>query len=127
MLCEKCKNKKPTVFFTDSDGKNRSLCASCASAYPQAVDTENSEISCPAIFLPRPSLSSCSLPAPCPSVQHDGGEGMQARMPRRIRDGLELANRLSELRSSLEYSVKHEEYEKAAQIRDKIKKLSQAN
>lgn len=52
---------------------------------------------------------------------------MQARMPRRIRDGLELANRLSELRSSLEYSVKHEEYEKAAQIRDKIKKLSQAN
>ena len=33
MLCEKCKNKKPTVFFTDTGGINHSLCASCASTF----------------------------------------------------------------------------------------------
>ncbi len=33
MLCEKCKNKKPTVFFTDTGGINHSLCAFCASSF----------------------------------------------------------------------------------------------
>ncbi len=33
MLCEKCKNKKPTVFFTDTSGINHSLCAFCASSF----------------------------------------------------------------------------------------------
>lgn len=33
MLCEKCKNKKPTVFFTDTGGVNHSLCAFCASSF----------------------------------------------------------------------------------------------
>lgn len=126
MLCEKCKNKKPTVFFTDADGKNRSLCASCASAYPQALDTE-SGVSCPVTFLPRPSLSSGGLPVPCLDTHSTDDESIRTRMPRRIRAELELADRLCELRSSLDYSIKHEEYEKAAQIRDKIKKLSQAN
>ncbi len=33
MHCEKCKNKKPTVFFTDTGGINHSLCAFCASSF----------------------------------------------------------------------------------------------
>ncbi len=42
MLCEKCKNKKPTVFFTDTGGVNHSLCAFCASSFNSSPSvTEN--------------------------------------------------------------------------------------
>lgn len=127
MLCEKCKNKKPTVFFTDADGKNRSLCAACAAASPCAVSADGGNISCSISFLPRPSVSPCALPPPCPVIPDSESPEAHIRMPRRIRCELELADKLAELRSSLEYSIRHEEFEKAAQLRDKIKKLSCAN
>ena len=42
MLCEKCKNKKPTVFFTDTGGVNHSLCAFCAASFNSSTNvTEN--------------------------------------------------------------------------------------
>ena len=42
MLCEKCKNKKPTVFFTDTGGVNHSLCAFCAASFNScSTVTEN--------------------------------------------------------------------------------------
>ncbi len=42
MLCEKCKNKKSTVFFTDTGGVNHSLCAFCASSFNSSPSvTEN--------------------------------------------------------------------------------------
>ncbi len=44
MLCEKCKNKKPTVFFTDTGGTNHSLCAYCASSFNNSPSvSENTE------------------------------------------------------------------------------------
>ena len=44
MLCEKCKNKKPTVFFTDTGGINHSLCAFCASSFNKSTSvSENTE------------------------------------------------------------------------------------
>ncbi len=43
MLCEKCKNKKATLFYADEGGSRHSLCASCAAAQGKLAQFPPSE------------------------------------------------------------------------------------
>lgn len=52
MLCEKCKNKKPTVFFTDTGGINHSLCAFCASSFNN-VSAVSDDVPTDVLFSPE--------------------------------------------------------------------------
>jgi protein arginine kinase activator len=58
MNCEKCKNKKATLFYADEDGTKHALCASCGaikgklasfSAPPDPTDGESA-------YIPEPTL-----------------------------------------------------------------------
>lgn len=60
MNCEKCKNKKATLFFSDEGGGRHALCAACGSTYGKAVNVigvERGEEK-PAAYLPEPTLFS---------------------------------------------------------------------
>ncbi|MBE6547603.1 MAG: hypothetical protein E7667_01815 [Ruminococcaceae bacterium] len=80
MLCEKCKNKTPTVFFTDTEGTNHSLCALCASAGSSvSASLSQNENSPKTIFSPALSIHShekpfwyipdCDRKSSCPSCK----------------------------------------------------------
>ncbi len=76
MLCEKCKNKKATVFYADEGGGRHSLCAACASGQgktdrfpvpaegnaplPYLPDTPLT------VLLPSPALPHAPLPKEMP-------------------------------------------------------------
>lgn len=157
MLCEKCKNKKPTVFFTDTGGLNHSLCASCASLFTQAsVSISSTEPSPELIFVPRDCISSGTLISPqapvadnvkcgaCGATYSDTSSfgrffcpecaayimkndmPRQKRIPRRIKLMREKQQNIAGLKKMLENSISREDYEKAASIRDKIRKLESA-
>ena len=145
MLCEKCKNKKPTVFFTDAGGINHSLCAVCASGFNHAQAV--TEDSTPEIIFSPYSLmlSNLSLKVPLPTNQgliceacKTSGEircvscaekilrertSSPKRMPRRVRVERERMQSIDELKKRLEHSLAHEDYESAASLRDQIRKL----
>ncbi len=78
MNCEKCKNKKATVFYADDTGGRHSLCAACAttlgkvSQYDPTDETKNRSTP----FIPQPSLTSlcshrASLPLYCSANEAD--------------------------------------------------------
>lgn len=157
MLCEKCKNKKPTVFFTDTGGINHSLCAACASLFTQAsVSVSTAEPSPELIFIPKDCISSGTLISPhaptsdnitcevcgmtyndtsiygkffcpaCAACIMKNEMPHKKRIPRKIRLLREKQQNIASLKKMLENSISREDYEKAASIRDKIRKLEAA-
>ena len=61
MNCEKCKNKKATVFYADETGRRHSLCSSCAATLGRVTDYDPSPTDTKgAYFLPDSSLLSLS-------------------------------------------------------------------
>ena len=60
MNCEKCKNKKATVFYADETGSRPSLCAACAATLGKVSGYDPSQISDQGnrSFLPNPTLLS---------------------------------------------------------------------
>ena len=59
MNCEKCKNKKATLFFSDEGGRRHALCAACGALLGKAVSTAViSHEDKPSIYLPSPTLLS---------------------------------------------------------------------
>ena len=172
MNCEKCKNKKATVFYADEGGGRHSLCANCASLlgklqqYDPSGESGGEALS---EFLPEPSLTSLCAPpcdifpvyelsdkdkpsrqcsfckttlqvlikngsAGCPECYSvfgeilfpscltlDSAEGV--RMPSKKRAGIDTKRSIAELRAKIKLAVESENYELAAELRDKIKSL----
>lgn len=59
MNCEKCKNKKATLFYADEGGRRHALCASCGALLGKAVSTAViSQEDKHSFYLPAPTLSS---------------------------------------------------------------------
>ena len=148
MLCEKCKNKKSTVFFTDAGGANHSLCAYCASSFNHAQPITDERVP-EVIFSPESLIvSNVSLKLPLPAeigsvcdICKSSGEigciscaekrlkdsvNRSHRMPRRIRIEKERLQNIAELKKRLDKSLSHEDYEGAASLRDQIRKLQAA-
>lgn len=151
MLCEKCKNKQSTVFFTDSVGANHSLCASCASAYNTADGGESMP---EVMFVPKTNLNIpphtiCPMPS-CPEerlvcsfcsssyqeMKNTGEFGCtqcavmlldmndkDRRIPSKIKARIKSEEEISLLRQKLSEMLKSEDYEGAASVRDKIRKI----
>ena len=70
MNCEKCKNKKATVFYADETGGRHSLCASCASnagKVSQYDPTDDQQIRA-LPFIPEPTLTTLIAPETTSSI-----------------------------------------------------------
>lgn len=151
MLCEKCKNKQSTVFFTDTGGTNHSLCALCASSFnPPAGEDNTPEV----MFVPKTYMNiSSHIISPMPSCPEDrlvcsfcssSYEEMKStgefgctqcavvlldmnskghRMPGRVRAQIKNKEEISLLRQRLTEMLKSEDYEGAVSVRDKIRKI----
>ncbi len=63
MNCEKCKNKKATVFYADESGGRHSLCASCAASLGKISEYDAADQKAHgAPFTPTPTLTSLQAP-----------------------------------------------------------------
>ena len=63
MNCEKCKNRKATVFFADEGGGRHALCASCSATKSRAVtkiDTREESEAAETKFIPQTTIYSMS-------------------------------------------------------------------
>ncbi len=168
MNCEKCKNKKATVFFADEGGGRHALCASCGAIQGklgQITQGEKigGEIS---VFLPEPTLLSLSNSpltlepsfaindsslvcpvckttagdlakggllgcASCytvfsdalPTLSDDQTNEALGRMPRYHRSRRDRQIAITQFKSQIKQAVEEENYELAATLRDKIRKL----
>lgn len=60
MNCEKCKNKKATVFYADETGGRHSLCAACAATLGKIsqYDPEDEQKRTAQPYIPTPTLTS---------------------------------------------------------------------
>ncbi len=59
MNCEKCKNKKATLFYADEGGRRHALCAACGALLGKAVSTALiSHEDKQSLYLPSPTLLS---------------------------------------------------------------------
>ena len=58
---------------------------------------------------------------------HKNTDGYIGKIPRNIDGDLHITNEIRILKEDLNRAVEHEEYEKAADIRDKIKELEECN
>ncbi len=155
MLCEKCKNKKSTVFFTDSGGINHSLCAACASAHSSVAATNGTP---EMLFLPESCINAAPH-TPCElyfdisadkvceccktsyeEIKMSGQSGCpvcaadillliseKRRIPYQIRRKTDRHKEIVALREKLTRALACEDYEGAVQIRDKIRKLESQN
>ena len=58
MNCEKCKNNKASLFFSDEEGKRHALCAACGATYNKLGELGGTATPKEAetIFLPPPTL-----------------------------------------------------------------------
>ena len=148
MLCEKCKNKKPTVFFTDAGGVNHSLCAFCASTFnqasavtqseapeiifsPECIAVSNLTLKLPTTADGEPLCDACRVSGevrciPCAQKILKRSTDNEKRMPRRVRAEQKTAQSIAELKGQLSEALAGEDYESAAGIRDRIRKLQAA-
>ena len=171
MNCEKCKNRKATLFYADEDGSRHALCPACATAQGKLVNytAAEEEVGERPPYIPAPSLTSMTeelnssplyIPvgdnvAVCPKckltigelndkgsigcpecftvfaeallpILGDNTDSDQGRMPAARRRIIERQRSLSELKAQIKSAVVNENYELAATIRDKIKKLETA-
>ena len=62
MNCEKCKNKRATLFFADEGGRRHALCAICGAALGKSVSGEQAHEEKNEIFIPEPTLTCLSKP-----------------------------------------------------------------
>ena len=97
MNCEKCKNKKATLFFTDDDGRRHALCALCGSSIGKSVNLIATEQGADkqTRFIPETSLYSLLLRSDEPIITNAAG-GDRSVCPscgisaEEIRDGGEI-------------------------------------
>ena len=61
MNCEKCKQRKATLFFSDEGGRRHALCAACGAILGKAVTPSAiTQTDASARFVPTPTLASLS-------------------------------------------------------------------
>ncbi len=167
MNCEKCKNKKATLFYADESGSRHALCASCGGSINKISELCEKNQSPSAKFLPERTLhsfyerqgvvfpyilraagdgaicSSCGVGLneiikngrfSCPdcyecfddyiALPHDREkDGGISRMPSSRRADIDRIRALEALRAEIKLAVEKENYELAATLRDKAKKL----
>ena len=76
MNCEKCKNKKATVFYADDTGSRHSLCALCAVSMGKIAqyDPESEDKKPTSQFIPEPSLYSLCAKKPSFAIYSGASE-----------------------------------------------------
>lgn len=167
MNCEKCKNKKATLFYADDDGTKHALCASCgaiqgrlASFSANSAATEGDLVYIPdptlltlsphsLLFFISPSADSQRACKGCGSTLSDlksldslacpecfsafsdvlfpspslaDGSGL-VKMPYARRERLDKRHAISKAKAELKNAIDSENFELAATLRDKIKRL----
>ena len=61
MNCEKCKQRKATLFFADEGGRRHALCAACGALLGKAVTPSAiSQTDTAQVYLPAPTLTALS-------------------------------------------------------------------
>ena len=167
MICEKCKTKKATLFYTDEFGERHALCASCGDSINKIGELGEKSAPPPPKYIPERTLFSfCeSRGSLIPYIKHKaGGEAVCsfcgsslekmmdkgklscplcyecfeqylalppgceknahiARMPSSRRADIDKQRALEALRADIRVAVENENYELAASLRDKVKKL----
>lgn len=68
MNCEKCKNRKATLFFADENGRRHALCAACGAALGKGVGDDPVREEKGGIYLPEPTLTSLLRTAYFPAI-----------------------------------------------------------
>ncbi len=102
-----------TVFFSKKDKSGKAVCPCCATAFDTV--SERGRVGCPECY-----TVFCGLILPS-SLDIESAKG--SRMPHEHRESLGRARSISELKSQLKIAVGAENYELAATLRDKIRKL----
>ena len=167
MNCEKCKNRKATVFFADESGGRHALCASCGAIQGKLgqITQSDKKDETPPFFLPEPTLFSLTeqmhynrIPRPhddtalCPvcktsakDIYQSGRMGCSTcytvfvdilslnadtqenkvlgRMPKSNRMRRDRKETIARFKLEIRQAIEEENYELAATLRDKIKKL----
>lgn len=167
MNCEKCKNKKATLFYADEGGVRHALCAACGGSMNKISELCEKNQSPTAKFIPERTLysfyerqsavSPYILRAPddgaiCSScgatldeiikqgrfscsdcyecfedyLAHPQGSEKDkpiSRMPSSRRADIDRLRALESLRAEIKLAIEKENYELAATLRDKAKKL----
>lgn len=167
MNCEKCKNKKATLFYADEDGTKHALCASCGAIQGRLASFSANSAAAEGdlVYIPDPTLLTlCShsllfatdlsadgkgackgcgstlselktigrLACPeCyaafaeilfPSPRLDEGSDL-IKMPFARRERLDKRHAINKAKAELKSAINSENFELAAALRDKIKRL----
>lgn len=172
MNCEKCKNKKATLFYADEDGNRHALCATCGTLQGKISTLRSAEEKAESkeLFIPEITLTAllrddttiepfqdtdesllicggCKTSVKdvraggrvgCPQCYLAFGELLfsdftpdvttpSVRMPLRRRKAIERQKSVADLRRQISSAVAEENYELAAALRDKVKRLETEN
>lgn len=103
----------PKCFFSQDTDSKEILCPYCATSLQNA--TESGRVGCPECY---DAFSDYLFPATLPYEQALG-----ARMPSSYRSALDRTRSITDLRSRIKTAIECENYELAAELRDKIRKL----
>ena len=115
MLCERCKKNTATVFYEENiNGESRSysLCSECASELKKSGKT-----GCPECYKTFGEELRSTIRSIHGNVKHIG------RAPAKFRKSREKENELKELKKQLKEAIANENFESAANIRDKIRAM----
>ena len=148
MLCEKCKKRTATVFYNENiNGKTKSysLCGECAAKLREKGDIQDitsmigsfadpfSELHDNLFggFFGMPTLLSVPTEKKCPTCGSTyavhGTTSHTGAIPARHRAKQERREQLKNLRNSLQEAIEKEDFERAATLRDEIRKMESQN
>ena len=103
----------PKHFFSQGTDSKEILCPYCATSLQKAV--ESGKVGCPECYA---AFSDYLFPATLPYEQALG-----ARMPSSYRSALDRTRSITDLKNRIKTAIECENYELAAELRDKIRKL----
>ncbi len=101
------------IYFTERKDAGRSVCPHCSTSLETAVST--GRVGCPECYT---VFSELIIPS---SASAETAHG--ARMPSSRRERFDRIRSISELKTQIKLAVESENYELAATLRDKIRKL----
>ena len=101
------------IYFTKKDDGNNSVCPYCSTSLSKTIET--GRVGCPECYT---VFSDLILPSSCTAETAHG-----AKMPSARRESFERLKSIAELKAQIKIAVESENYELAATLRDKIRKL----
>ena len=172
MNCEKCKNRKATLFYADEEGNRHALCATCGALQGKISTLRSAEekVEVKEQYLPDITLTALLRDDTTATLFQDTGEGSlicggckmafkdvkasgrvgcpqcylafgellfpdftpdspapSGRMPLRRKKAIERQKSVADLRRQISSAIAEENYELAAALRDKVKRLETEN